>query len=364
MIWIENILKDNSPETLEELINKADQVRRRCRGDAVYMRGLIEFSNYCQRNCFYCGLRRDNPAIDRYRLSQEEIIDLALQAYQMGYQSLALQSGENPDRETIDFLVKVVREIRELTSRDDCIGLGITLSVGELSYADYKRLFAAGAHRYLLRIETSDPQLFASIHPPSQSLQKRIDCIKALQDIGYQVGTGIMIGLPGQNPEHLLADLQFFLDMDVDMVGLGPYIPHPQTPMSKEPANSQVDPWFHTLKVMALTRILMPDINMVASTALQSLHPEGLKWGLKAGANVVMPIMTPMKYREHYRLYANKKYKPFSQLKAEIEEAGFSLGLWQWGDSVRWAKRQQQTEENKKAGNTPAEGEISFEQLK
>lgn len=353
--WIENILKDNNPETMEELITRADQVRRKFRGEAVYLRGLIEFTNYCQRNCYYCGLRRDNNAINRYRLSAKEIIDLALQANQMGFQSLALQSGENPDRKTVDFLVRVVSEIRELTTRDSSIGLGITLSVGELSYADYKRLYEAGGHRYLLRIETTDPQLFASIHPPSQTLEKRIECLKALKDIGYQVGTGIMVGLPGQTPDHLLADLQFFVDMDVDMIGMGPYIPHPQTPMGREPSASQVDPWVHTLKVMALTRILMPDINMVASTALQSLRPDGLKWGLRAGANVVMPILTPIKYREDYRLYADKKYKPFPQLKEEIEEAGFRLGLWQWGDSLRWAKRQQQSEDNKVAGHLQAE---------
>jgi biotin synthase len=164
-----------------------------------------------------------------------------------------------------------------------------------------------------------------------------------------------MVGLPGQTPDHLLADLQFFVDMDVDMIGMGPYIPHPQTPMGREPSASQVDPWVHTLKVMALTRILMPDINMVASTALQSLRPDGLKWGLRAGANVVMPILTPIKYREDYRLYADKKYKPFPQLKEEIEEAGFRLGLWQWGDSLRWAKRQQQSEDNKVAGHLQAE---------
>jgi len=355
MSWIENILKDDNPATLEELIAKADQVRRMCRGDEVYLRGLIEFTNYCQRNCYYCGLRRDNNALERYRLKAEEIIELALQAHKLGFQSLALQSGENPDRKTVDFLVRVVSEIRELTTRDGSIGLGITLSVGELSYADYKRLYEAGAHRYLLRIETTDPQLFASIHPPSQTLGKRLECLYYLKDLGYQVGTGIMVGLPGQTSDHLVADLQFFVDMDVDMIGLGPYIPHPQTPMGQKSVKSQVDPWVHTLKIMALTRILMPDINMVASTALQSLRPDGLKWGLRAGANVVMPILTPIEYREHYRLYANKKYKPFSQLKAEVEEAGFRLGLWQWGDSLRWAKRRQQSEENNEAGHMPAE---------
>ncbi len=358
MNWIENILKDNNPATLEDLISRADQVRRNCRGDAVYLRGLIEFSNYCQRNCYYCGLRRDNHAINRYRLSPEKTIDLALTAHQMGFQSLALQSGETQDRAAIDCLVKFVSRIRELSTRDGSPGLGITLSVGELSYADYKRLWEAGAHRYLLRVETTDPQLFASIHPLSQSLQKRIDCLNALQDIGYQVGTGIMIGLPGQDTDHLLADLQFFLDMNIDMVGLGPYIPHPQTPMGQRTANSRLDPWLHTLKVMALTRILMPDINMVASTALQSLHPKGLSWGLRAGANVVMPVLTPSEYREHYHLYVNKKYKSFSQLKTEIEEAGYRLGLWEWGDSLRWAKRQQQSEENSEADNMRAEEEI------
>lgn len=343
-LWLYYMLTDSDPQVLEALLDQADQARRENRGDEVYLRGLIEFSNYCQKNCYYCGLRRSNQEVLRYRMSRKEIVEQALAAQQLGFQSLALQSGEVHGKEMVDFLVQVIADIKELSSRDGSPGLGITLSVGELSYADYRRLWEAGAHRYLLRTETSDPELFAGIHPPSQSLQSRLDCLQALQDIGFQVGTGIMVGLPGQTIDHLLADLQFFMDMNIDMAGLGPYLPHPQTPMGQNMVNSQIDPWLHTIKIMALTRILMPDINMVASTALQSLHPQGLRWGLKAGANVVMPVMTPAVYREQYRLYSGKQYKSFKQIQTEIEAAGYRLGLWKWGDSLRWSKRQEHSQ--------------------
>lgn len=333
------VLSDSDPQVLERLLIQADTVRREVRGDQVYLRGLIEFSNACQQDCLYCGLRRSNDKLSRYRMGKPSIIEAARLAGAFGMQSIALQSGENNHPRQVSFLVEVIQTIKEMTGGDNSPGLGITVSVGELDYHDYRRLWEAGAHRYLLRMETSDPQLFSRIHPSSQSYQRRLECLHALKDIGFQVGTGIMVGLPGQTPDHLLADLHFFVTQDIDMLGLGPYLPHPQTPMGETSWSSEVDPLTHTLKIMALSRIWMPDINMVASTALQTLHPQGLAWGLKAGANVVMPVLTPETHRSLYSLYTHKQYRPMEQLAADIERAGYHLGLWQWGDAPHYYRR-------------------------
>jgi biotin synthase len=335
------ILSNQEAKTLEDLLSAADRCRRNSIGDRVYFRGLIEFSNHCERNCFYCGIRKDNQHLNRYRLGRDEIVNAALSAYRSGFQSVALQSGEVNNPEEVNFVADVVKVIKEYSQTLDPNGkgLGITLSIGELTYQQYKQLWDAGAHRYLLRIETSDPQLFKSLHPPTQSYTKRLDCLDALKDIGFQVGTGVMIGLPDQNFEHLAHDLKFFVDRDIDMLGMGPYIPHLDTPMSRANLNIQFDPFDATLKMLALARLLMPDINMVASTALQTIHPQGLELGLKAGANVVMPVLTPETNRNQYRLYENKQFKEVSQLSQEIKDSGFTVGLWEWGDSQHYKKR-------------------------
>ncbi len=336
---IVNILNSDDLQVLQELLQAADKCRRENVGDKVYLRGLIEFSNYCDRNCFYCGLRKNNHQLERYRLRKDEIVELAMLAFKSGYHSICLQSGETDNSFEVDFLVEVVREIKDLSREadEDARGLGITLSVGELEYRQYERLWEAGAHRYLLRIESSVPELFKSIHPPSQRLEQRIDCLRALKDIGYQTGTGIMIGLPGQTVEHLLRELEFFRQEDVDMLGMGPYIPHHATPLSKVKAE-QLDPYLTTLKILALCRLTMPDVNMVASTALQSIDPEGLRMGLKAGANIVMPILTPEDIREKYYLYEHKKFKKSEELAEEISSCGYTLGLWEWGDSLHYKR--------------------------
>jgi biotin synthase len=333
------ILNSGDPQVLQELLQAADKCRRENAGEKVYLRGLIEFSNYCDRNCFYCGLRKNNRRLERYRLGKDEIIKLAMLAFASGYHSICLQSGESDDPLEVDFLVEVVREIKELSREADehALGLGITLSVGELEYRQYERLWEAGAHRYLLRIESSVPELFESIHPPSQRLEQRIECLRALKDIGYQTGTGIMIGLPGQTVEHLLRELEFFRREDIDMLGLGPYIPHHAAPLSKVKAGP-LDPYLTTLKILALCRLTMPDINMVASTALQSIAPEGLRMGLKAGANIVMPVLTPEIVRDNYYLYEQKQYKGAEELAAEISSCGYVLGLWEWGDPLHYKK--------------------------
>ncbi|MBO8158907.1 [FeFe] hydrogenase H-cluster radical SAM maturase HydE [Thermosyntropha sp.] len=331
-------LESKDANDLIYLINKAGRVREKNIGNVVYARGLIEFSNICSKDCFYCGLRRSNRKVNRYHLSKDEILLLANTAYKNGFHSIALQSGEIPTESEVDFLADVIYEIKKTTSQNNDPGLGITLSIGELTFSQYKKLYDAGAHRYLLRIETSNPDLFARMHPPEQSFQKRLECLYALKEIGYQVGTGVMIGLPHQSYENLACDLKFFLDFDIDMLGMGPYIPHPDTPLAQE-SKIKIDPYISTVKMISLARILMPDINIVASTALQTIHPEGLKMGLKAGANIVMPVLTPEERREDYSLYTGKKYTPFNDLFNQIQKAGFEIVLWKWGDPPHWYKR-------------------------
>lgn len=339
-IKIADIFHNTDPSLDRQLLEKADHCRRQHLGSAVYPRGLIEYSNCCRRNCFYCGLRRGNSLIRRYHLQREQIIELALQAYDAGYQSICLQSGELSSSKEVDFIADVIRTIKGYRSKNSGQGLGITLSLGELTYKQYRQLWDAGAHRYLLRIETSNPLLFQKIHPPEQSYNRRLECLDALREIGYQVGTGVMIGLPGQSYEDLATDLEFFQAKDIDMLGMGPYIPHPDTPLARQKTEFIPDAFTTTIRMLALARILMPDINMVASTALQSIHPDGLKLGLKAGANIVMPVLTPEDNRKDYMLYANKKFSNFERLKHDIHEAGYELTLWQWGDSPHYFKRQ------------------------
>jgi len=340
---ITDILTNQEPRILDELLEAADRCRRDSVGPHVYLRGLIEFTNECQRNCYYCGIRKSNRSIKRYRLGNAAIIALAMSALDAGYSSLALQSGENADPKNINEVVQFVQDIKahSLARDNSGQGLGITLSIGELSFDQYQALWEAGAHRYLLRIEASDPELFKSIQPPSQSYVKRLQCLDDLKTIGYQVGTGVMVGLPGQSIENLVHDLQFFVERDIDMLGMGPYIPHPATPLYKQPA-PDFDPFTMTLKIIALSRLLMPDINIVCSTALQTINPRGLELGLKAGANVVMPVLTPEANRGNYSLYANKNYSQPQELLERIRGFGFEVGVWTWGDSKHYAARRLQ----------------------
>lgn len=335
-----DIFKNQDENDFQRLLDTANHYRIKNLGNTVYLRGLIEYSNYCDRNCFYCGIRNDNKKIQRYRLSSEEIIAIAMEAYKQGYHSLAIQGGEFEDQREVDYMAGVVSKIKDLSGASSYGSMGITLSIGELSYQQYLKLWEAGAHRYLLRIESSDEALFKKIHPPSQSYHKRLDCLEALKDIGFQVGTGVMIGLPGQNYEHLVQDLRFFLERDIDMLGMGPYIAHPATPLFKRKKKSNdIDPYTSSIKMMALARLLMPDINMVASTAIQSLHSDGLKLALRAGANIVMPVLTPEACRSDYNLYTNKEYKSLEKLSDEIISSGLQLNYWKWGDSLHYYRR-------------------------
>lgn len=341
----EAILSSADNGLLNQLLAAAEKARLACRGDEVYVRGLIEFSNQCQRDCLYCGLRVSNRSLKRYHLETAEIIELGLAMHRAGISSIALQAGENSSDREVERMAGVISELREKSMRDEPPGLGVTLSMGEMSYQQYKRLYDAGAHRYLLRIESSDRQVFNRIHPPQQVYERRLECLNYLKDIGYQVGTGVMIGLPGQSYASLAADLQFFVERDIDMLGMGPYIPHHNTPLASAQDYIIKDAFITSVKMMALARLMMPDINMVVSTALQNINPQGLRLGVKAGGNVVMPVFTPEKHRADYALYPNKEIKSLESIQIGVESAGYRLCFSTWGDSPHYFKRRRAASE-------------------
>ena len=276
-----------------EILKRADEVRRQYVGDAVHLRGLIEFSNICRNNCLYCGIRRGNIATHRYRMSPEELIDTAHKAVDMGFKTLVMQSGED-----MYFSQKVMCEIIEAVKKFD---VALTLSIGERSYEDYKAFREAGADRYLMRIETTDKDLYHKLDP-DMSWQHRHDCLMMIKELGYELGSGIMVGLPEQSIESIADDLLYLKEIGIDMAGIGPFIPHPQTPL-KDAKGGQLD---LALRTMAVMRIMMPDINIPATTAMESLHPQGRIMALKGGANVVMPNVTEGEYRRFYELYPGK----------------------------------------------------------
>lgn len=276
-----------------ELFTTADAVRKQHVGDQVHLRGLIEFSNICKQNCCYCGLRRDNHKLSRFRQAPQEIVQMAERAVACGYHTIVLQSGED-DWFTVEIMVDIIRKIKKL-------GVAVTLSIGEKSFAEYQAYREAGADRYLLRIETTAPELY-SRHHPGMDLANRRRCLNDLRTLGYEVGTGCLVGLPGQTLASLAADILYFQEIDADMIGIGPFIPNPDTPLGEAAGE-----WFTLArKVMALTRLLLPDSNLPATTAMETLHPEGRMLALQSGANVVMPNATEGIYRQLYNLYPGK----------------------------------------------------------
>jgi len=289
------LLELNNEEEVEILFKKADIVRQKYVGNEVHLRGLIEFSNICRKNCRYCGIRSANSEIKRYRMPVDEIIQTAKMAESFGYRTVVLQSGEDPFY-TLNILIDLIRRIKQETN------MAVTLSIGERSKEEYQQMYEAGADRFLLRFETSNPKLYHSLHPDSD-FEQRMQILIWLKDIGYQVGSGIMIGLPGQTLEDLAIDILKFKELDLDMIGVGPYISHPDTPLAGS-VNGTAD---MTLKVIALTRIVTRNTHIPATTALATLRPEdGREKALQSGANVVMPNVTPLKYRELYELYPAK----------------------------------------------------------
>lgn len=277
----------------EELAQAADDIRRQYVGDEVHLRGLIEFSNICGRTCLYCGLRAANRNLRRYRLEPETIIEFAGKAKSYGYHTVVLQSGEDEEY-SVEKMCRIIRGIKEL-------GVALTLSVGEKTTEEYRAYKEAGADRFLLRIETTDPELYRNMHP-GMSLENRLRCLADLKELGYEVGTGCLVGLPGQTLASLADDILFFKRIDADMIGIGPFIPNADTPLSQEAGGT----FALSRRVMAIIRLLLPDINIPATTAMETLNEQGRIIGLQSGANVVMPNVTEGEYRQLYALYPGK----------------------------------------------------------
>lgn len=321
------------------LFKKSQEIKEKYVGKKVYFRGLIEYSNICAKNCYYCGIRRDNKALERYTMTNDEVIEAAMFAYKNRYGSIVLQSGEISSPAFVDNITHLLKQIKELSNAE----LGITLSLGEQSEETYQQWYEAGAHRYLLRIETSNKDHYEKIHPNDHlhRYENRLQTLNILKKLNYQVGTGVMIGLPYQTYENLAADLMFMKELDMHMCGMGPYIEHKDTPMCTWnvellPIEQRYD---LTLKMIALLRIMMKDINIASTTALQAIDPIGREKAITIGANIIMPNITPRKYRDKYFLYDNKPCADEDAedcircLEMRIKFAGGEIGYNEWGDS-------------------------------
>jgi len=312
-----------NPDVEKELFQKADEIRKTFCGDEVYIRGIINFSNYCCRNCLYCGLRRDNKKIKRYRMRPEEIVYAAREIVNLGVHTVVLQSGDDfyYTREMISWIIQRIKQMGDVA---------VTLSVGERSVEDYKVWKEAGADRYLLKHETANSKLYEKLHP-GQSLKKRVKLLHALKSMGYQIGAGNIVGLPGQTIEDLADDLLFLKDLDVDMAGIGPFIPQKDTPLGNFSAGKLA----LTLRVLALARTITQDTHLPATTALATSDPEnGLLMGLKVGANVIMPDFTPAGSRERYLIYDDKAEVTLKKAEDTILKAGRKISKKR-GDSLK-----------------------------
>ena len=294
-VWRE-LLTTSDSRILEELYASARSVQQEHYGNKIFARGLIEFTNYCKNDCYYCGIRRSNRDACRYRLTEEQILSCCDSGYKIGFRTFVLQGGED-GYFTDDRLCGLVYSIK--SKYPDC---AITLSVGEKSRESYQKYFEAGADRYLLRHETANPEHYRLLHPQEMSCENRKRCLWDLKEIGYQVGAGIMVGSPGQTIDHMIEDLEFMKELNADMVGIGPFLPHHATPFANESAGT-VD---MTIRLLAITRLLLPEVLLPATTALGTLDPTGREKGVLAGANVVMPNLSPENVRENYLLYDNK----------------------------------------------------------
>ena len=291
-----DLIDHRTPELAERLAKAATDVKELFYGKKVYIRGLIEISNYCQNNCYYCGIRSSNLRCDRYRLSPEEILVCAAEGYEQGFRTFVLQGGEDPFF-TDDRLCTIIREIKDRF--EEC---AVTLSLGERSRESYQRLYEAGADRYLLRHETADPFHYRKLHPESMSFENRMRCLQDLKEIGFQTGCGFMVGSPFQSSRELAEDLVFIRDFKPDMCGVGPFVPHAETPFGAEPAGTAELTCF----LLSLIRLIHPPVLLPATTALATCHPEGREKGILAGANVVMPNLSPKEARGKYILYDRK----------------------------------------------------------
>jgi biotin synthase len=344
------LLSISNQDELQALYDVAYFLKEQYVGRIAYFRGIIECSNLCMKDCYYCGIRRSNTHVERFEMDAEEIYKEALWAFEADYGSCVIQSGERQDEDYISMIEQVVKRIAEATKGE----LGITLSLGEQTEETYTRWKVAGAHRYLLRIETTNAELYAKIHPADHHLDARKECLAALRRTGYQVGTGVMMGLPGQTMEDLANDILFLKNIDIDMVGMGPYIPHSDTPMGKvvPPYTDDQKKAALTLglKMIAVTRIVLKDVNIAAATALQALEYTGREQGLRCGANVIMPNVTETEFRPKYQLYDDKPCTDENSsmcrgcLSGRIQGIGETVGFNKRGDSPHFHKRTERSE--------------------
>lgn len=326
------------------LLREAQKTKEAIVGKKVFFRGLIEFSNICSKDCLYCGIRKSNKKVIRYNTSDDEILDACRFAWENRFGSVVLQSGELTNQKFVKRIDNLLKKIKQLSNNE----LGITLSCGEQTRETYMRWFESGAHRYLLRIEASNPDLYYKIHPQTEkhSYEKRIEALHFLRETGYQVGTGVMIGLPFQTFDDLADDLLFLKKMDIDMCGMGPYIEHENTPMFqyRHLLKTKQERFDLALNMIAVLRLMMPDINIAAATALQAIDPAGREKALAVGANIIMPNLTPCNYKKEYLLYENKPCLDEDAelcrncLEVRIELAGCEIGYNEWGDSKHFRR--------------------------
>lgn len=329
------LLEQTDPGARRDLYAAAYEVKVRQSGKIVSLRGIVEMGNVCAKNCLYCGIRRDNRALDRFQLDEAAVLEGVQRNLDLHYGSLVLQSGEIESEAHTAFIERLLRAIAARAGD----ALGITLSLGEQTGETYARWRAAGAHRYLLRIETSNPRLYARLHPADHSFERRRDCLRLLRDCDYQVGSGVMSGLPGQTCGDLADDILFFREMDLDMIGMGPYIPHRDTPLGSDIPFTEAYAASRLalgLNMIAATRLYLHDVNIAATTALQALADDGREQGVLAGANVIMPNVSDVAYRRRYQLYENK---PCLDENAEACRHCLAMRLRNIGETINWDRR-------------------------
>jgi biotin synthase len=323
------LIDSSSDEDNELLRSLADEVRQRYYGKDVFLRGLIEISSYCKNNCFYCGIRRDNKCAERYRLSSEDILECCDYGYSLGLRTFVLQGGED-SHFSDEFLLPFISEIKK--RYPEC---AVTLSLGERSEESYRKLKQIGADRYLLRHEAADDTLYAKLHPESMSLENRKNCLFTLKKLGYQTGSGFMVGAPYQTTDDIIKDLRFLQKLNPEMIGIGPFVPHNDTPF-KEFKKGELG---LVLRLVSILRLMFPKALIPSTTALGTIHPYGREMGLKAGANVVMPNLSPADVRKKYMLYNDKictdeeACENIAELKKRIADAGYEV-LGGRGDAV------------------------------
>ena len=330
---LEFLLENLNDDSKKYLIEKSNLTRMKVYGDKVYLRGLIEFTNYCVRNCMYCGIRASNKNAERYRLTIDEILECAELGDRLGYKTYVLQGGEDPYF-TDDIMVEIISKIKRRFPEN-----AITISLGERSYESYEKMFKAGADRYLIRHETATKELYEKLHPGA-SFENRRRCLEDLKKIGYQIGSGFMVGLPGQKVSDLVNDLLYVKELNPHMVGIGPFISHKDTPLKNEKNGTLED----TITLIAILRLLLPKALIPATTSLGTINPLGRELGIKAGANVVMPNLSPTSVREKYSLYDGKICTGDEAaecrrcIEGRINRAGFKVEVSR-GDNIEWKRR-------------------------